>query len=86
MVQQDTITGSMLYNYPPLESGTLVNRYKRFFADIQLESGELITAHCPNTGPMIGVCEIGASVKVSRSNGQGSKEGNRRLDENSGST
>jgi sugar fermentation stimulation protein A len=68
MVHQDTTTGSMLYTYPPLESGTLVNRYKRFFADIQLDSGELITAHCPNTGPMIGVCEIGASVKVSRSN------------------
>jgi sugar fermentation stimulation protein A len=67
MVQQDTITGLMLYTYPPLESGTLVSRYKRFFADIQLASGELITAHCPNTGPMIGVCEVGAAVQVSRS-------------------
>jgi sugar fermentation stimulation protein A len=67
MVQPDTFNRSMLYKYPPLESGTLVNRYKRFFADIQLESGELITAHCPNTGPMLGVCEIGASVKVSHS-------------------
>jgi sugar fermentation stimulation protein A len=68
MVLLDNPIGSMLYTYPPLESGTLVNRYKRFFADIQLDSGELITAHCPNTGPMIGVCEIGSSVKVSRSN------------------
>ncbi len=55
----------MLYNYPPLQSGKLVHRYKRFFADIQLDSGELITAHCPNTGPMLGVCEIGAPVQVS---------------------
>ncbi len=55
----------MLYNYPQLFSGILVARYKRFFADIQLDTGELITAHCPNTGPMTGVCQIGASVMVS---------------------
>jgi sugar fermentation stimulation protein A len=55
----------MLYTYPPLQSGTLVKRYKRFFADIQLDTGELITAHCPNTGPMTGVCQIGAPVQVS---------------------
>jgi sugar fermentation stimulation protein A len=57
----------MLYTYPPLTSGKLVQRYKRFFADIELDSGELITAHCPNTGPMTGVCEIGAPVQVSHS-------------------
>jgi sugar fermentation stimulation protein A len=57
----------MLYTYPPLQPGKLVQRYKRFFADIQLDSGELITAHCPNTGPMLGVCEIGAPVQVSHS-------------------
>jgi sugar fermentation stimulation protein A len=55
----------VLYTYPPLYAGTLVKRYKRFFADIQLDTGELITAHCPNTGPMTGVCEIGAPVQVS---------------------
>jgi sugar fermentation stimulation protein A len=54
-----------LYNYPPLHSGTLVRRYKRFFAEIELDNGELITAHCPNTGPMTGVCQIGAPVQVS---------------------
>ncbi len=58
----------MLYTYSPLQAGTLVQRYKRFFADIQLDSGELVTAHCPNTGPMTGVCEIGAPVQVSHSN------------------
>lgn len=56
-----------LFSYPPLISGTLVQRYKRFFADIQLASGELITAHCPNTGPMTGVCTVGSPVYVSRS-------------------
>ena len=54
-----------LYTYPPLHLGTLVKRYKRFFADIELDTGELITAHCPNTGPMTGVCQIGAPVMVS---------------------
>ena len=55
----------MLYTYPQLYPGILVARYKRFFADIQLDTGELITAHCPNTGPMTGVCQIGAPVQVS---------------------
>ncbi|MEB3272193.1 MAG: DNA/RNA nuclease SfsA [Prochlorothrix sp.] len=57
----------MLYSYPPLLPGTLVKRYKRFFADIELDSGELITAHCPNTGPMTGVYQPGAQVYVSQS-------------------
>lgn len=56
-----------LYPYPPLFSGTLIKRYKRFFADIALDSGETITAHCPNTGPMTGVCIPGNRVLVSRS-------------------
>ncbi len=59
------MTFPMLYTYHPLQSGTLVKRYKRFFADIELDTGELITAHCPNTGPMTGVCQIGAPVQVS---------------------
>lgn len=57
----------MFYAYPPLLSGTLIRRYKRFLADIQLESGEIITAHCPNTGPMIGVCHPNHQVYVSYS-------------------
>jgi sugar fermentation stimulation protein A len=59
--------GEYLFSYPPLISGSLVRRYKRFFADIELASGEIITAHCPNTGPMIGVCQVGSPVYVSRS-------------------
>jgi sugar fermentation stimulation protein A len=56
-----------LYRYPPLLRGTLVKRYKRFFVDIELDSGELITAHCPNTGPMTSVSTVGSPVQVSRS-------------------
>ena len=58
---------TQIYAYPPLIEGKLVSRYKRFFADIKLPTGELITAHCPNTGPMTGVCHIGNRVMVSRS-------------------
>lgn len=55
------------YPYPDLLPGKLLKRYKRFLADIELDSGETITAHCPNTGPMTGVCHIGNRVMVSRS-------------------
>lgn len=37
--------------------GTLLKRYKRFLADVQLESGEIITAYCCNTGKLLGVPE-----------------------------
>lgn len=51
----------------PLLRGTLLKRYKRFFADILLDSGEQITAHCPNTGAMTGCAEPGFTVWVSPS-------------------
>ena len=59
---------SLIYQYSDLILGKLIKRYKRFLADIELESGEVITAHCANTGPMIGVCTPGSLVGVSRSN------------------
>ena len=57
-----------LYKYPPLLSGKLIKRYKRFFADIELETGEIVTAHCPNTGPMKEVYLPGNRVQISPSN------------------
>ena len=56
-----------LYNYPTLYPGILLKRYKRFFADVQLDSGEVVTAHCANTGPMTGVSTIGSAVQISKS-------------------
>ncbi len=47
---------SMLFPTPLIE-GTLTSRYKRFFADIELPDGTVVTAHCPNTGPMHGVLQ-----------------------------
>lgn len=54
-----------LYEYPTLYPGVLLKRYKRFFAEIQLSTGEVITAHCPNTGPMTGISTPGCPVQVS---------------------
>ncbi|PSP00260.1 MAG: DNA/RNA nuclease SfsA [Cyanobacteria bacterium QS_7_48_42] len=59
---------NFLYPYPPLQAGTLLRRYKRFLAEIELASGEIITAHCPNTGPMTGICTPGSPVQVSYHN------------------
>lgn len=53
---------------PKLQSGKLIKRYKRFLADIELDSGEIITAHCPNPGAMLGILSPGNLVRVSKSN------------------
>jgi sugar fermentation stimulation protein A len=58
---------TVLHRYPPLIQGTLVKRYKRFFADVALEDGSIVTAHCPNTGPMSGVSTPGSAVALSKS-------------------
>jgi sugar fermentation stimulation protein A len=49
----------------PLIEGTLIQRYKRFFADVRLPSGEVVVAHCTNTGSMLSVKEPGSRVWLS---------------------
>ena len=51
----------------PLIRGRLVKRYKRFLADVVLDSGEEITAHCANPGSMLGLNAPGSLVYLSRS-------------------
>ena len=51
--------------WPDLLSGTLIKRHKRFLVDVQLPTGEIVTAHCPNTGSMQGCYEPGRKVYLS---------------------
>jgi sugar fermentation stimulation protein A len=51
----------------PLVPGRLVRRYKRFLADIVLDGGEEITAHCANSGSMLSLARPGARVWLQKS-------------------
>jgi len=53
--------------------GTLVQRYKRFLADVRLADGQIVTAHCTNTGSMMGCKQPGSTVYISRSDKQSRK-------------
>jgi sugar fermentation stimulation protein A len=56
------------YELPELIKGKLVKRYKRFLADIELEDGRVVIAHCANSGSMKGCAEPGSPVWISTSN------------------
>ncbi len=48
-----------------LIKGKLIKRYKRFFVDVEVNN-KIITAHCPNTGSMLGLLETGNDVWISK--------------------
>ncbi len=66
---QDDLTSPLsIMQFPsPLTDGILIKRYKRFLADIQLVDGEIVTAHCPNTGTMLTCSTPGSTVCLSTS-------------------
>ena len=56
--------GATIIEFTPLVEGILIKRYKRFLADVELVNGEIVTAHCANTGPMKGVLWPGGRVRL----------------------
>jgi sugar fermentation stimulation protein A len=51
----------------PLITGKFIKRYKRFFVDVKVKN-QIITAHCPNSGSMMGLLEKNNNVWISKSN------------------
>src|SRR5262249_36930508 len=60
------VLSALAMRFPnPVLRGTLIQRYKRFLADVHLDDGRLVTATCPNTGSMLGLTSPGATVWLS---------------------
>ena len=48
-----------------LIKGKFIKRYKRFFVDVEVNN-KIVTAHCPNTGSMLGLLNEGNQVWISK--------------------
>jgi len=67
MVDNSNCFKPYIINWPELVPGILLKRYKRFLADVRLNDGEVVTAHCANSGSMLECSTPGSKVFLSRS-------------------
>lgn len=68
MNRSETMKDPYTLKWPRIIQGTLIKRYQRFKADVRLRNGHTVTAHCPNSGSMLGCSEPGSPVYLSRHN------------------
>lgn len=66
MSEKNNTDHAGVLEWPKLVRGILIKRYKRFLADVRLDNGKMVIAHCPNTGSMQGCSESGQPVYLSR--------------------
>jgi sugar fermentation stimulation protein A len=64
--------------FSPTHQGFLLQRYKRFLADIQWSDGKISTVHVPNTGPMTGCLFPKGKVLCSSPRSQGTSSPKRK--------
>ena len=62
-----------LFPWSNIKEATLIQRYKRFLADVKLEDSSEITVHCPNPGAMLGINQPGAKVMLSPINSKNAR-------------